>query len=359
MPLNENKSSFRKPTSDEISFYRPMINEIISFLDPKYILLLGATASESLLGQNRISSVRGKWINNILQTYHPSFVLRNPENKSKFQEDLRSLAEALTSLSQAKHKFSENDKNHTYREMTAMNDQLLIDEIKTKSEQNAKELATIQKYIDSDPQHSVVKSRKILESVLKRKVKGHDLFDMINEVEQSEIATGQLLNTMHMIRKNGNLANHTDEIIEISTAQQSYDAVKRILIWNYDINEQNLTSEIEPNETPNEEKGNNVSVRFFIADQVFKTWPKLAVLSSDGVFYSEYLAWMKLVVVKKEGIDFDSFKPEEFSFGEQEHGSGYQPIREVSYREASNFGLISQDNWIDTYLSKIGFESRI
>ena len=97
-----------------------------------------------------------------------------------------------------------------------------------------------------------------------------------------------------------------------------------------------------------------MKARFFIADPVHRTWPKLAVLTADGVFYSEYLAWMKPVVFRKEGFDFGSFKSDDFAFGSEEHGNAYQSIREVDYEEAINFQLNSQQNWVKAYIEKLG-----
>ena len=97
----------------------------------------------------------------------------------------------------------------------------------------------------------------------------------------------------------------------------------------------------------------DMKVRFFIADAVHRTWPKLAVLTEDGVLYSEYLAWMKPVVLRKEGFDFTSFKCEDFFFGAEEHGNAYQGIREVDYDEAVKFQLNSQQNWIKAYIEKL------
>lgn len=95
MPMNKDHSSFRKPTSEEIDYYRPMVSEIISHLNPQYILACGNSACESLLRKSQISKIRGSWEDNIMPTFHPSCVLRNPEKEIDFRGDVQAVVDML------------------------------------------------------------------------------------------------------------------------------------------------------------------------------------------------------------------------------------------------------------------------
>ena len=53
--------AFRKPTDQEIDYYRPYVFEIIRLVDPRVILLTGNVASQSVLRKTGITSLRGKW----------------------------------------------------------------------------------------------------------------------------------------------------------------------------------------------------------------------------------------------------------------------------------------------------------
>lgn len=82
MPPGEDGKPFRKPTTEEIEYYRPYVFEIIRLIDPRVILLTGNVASQSVLGKTGITSLRGKWTEHegrwIMPIFHPSYLLRNP-----------------------------------------------------------------------------------------------------------------------------------------------------------------------------------------------------------------------------------------------------------------------------------------
>lgn len=82
MPPGEDGKAFRKPTTEEIEYYRPYVFEIIRFVDPKVILLTGNVACQSVLGKTGITSLRGKWTEMdgrwIMPIFHPSYLLRVP-----------------------------------------------------------------------------------------------------------------------------------------------------------------------------------------------------------------------------------------------------------------------------------------
>jgi len=100
MPPGESGKAFRKPTNQEVEYYRPYVQEIIRLLDPNIILLTGNVACYSVLGQTGITKLRGTWINQesywIMPVFHPSYLLRNPSKKpgspkSFMWEDIREI----------------------------------------------------------------------------------------------------------------------------------------------------------------------------------------------------------------------------------------------------------------------------
>ncbi|MCU0544079.1 MAG: uracil-DNA glycosylase [Oscillatoriaceae cyanobacterium Prado104] len=76
----------RPPTAKEIEACKPYLLEQIRILDPKIILLTGATALKGLINDKRaISKIRGQWIeweNRLcMPIFHPSYLLRNPSRE--------------------------------------------------------------------------------------------------------------------------------------------------------------------------------------------------------------------------------------------------------------------------------------
>lgn len=82
MPPGEDGKNFRKPTTEEIEYYKPYLLEIIRLVDPKIILLTGNVATQSMLGLTGISKLRGQWVDwngrLAMPIFHPSYLLRNP-----------------------------------------------------------------------------------------------------------------------------------------------------------------------------------------------------------------------------------------------------------------------------------------
>ena len=83
MPPGEDGKPFRKPTTEEINYYRPYVFEIIRLVDPLVILLTGNVACQSVLNKTGITSLRGKWTQMgeqwVMPIFHPSYLLRNPD----------------------------------------------------------------------------------------------------------------------------------------------------------------------------------------------------------------------------------------------------------------------------------------
>jgi uracil-DNA glycosylase family 4 len=85
LPPGEGGKNFRKPTDEEIKYYRPYVNEIIRLVDPLIMLLTGNVACQSILGKTGITSLHGKWTQLdgrwVMPIFHPSYLLRNPSRE--------------------------------------------------------------------------------------------------------------------------------------------------------------------------------------------------------------------------------------------------------------------------------------
>ncbi len=85
MPPGEGGKTFRKPTNDEIEYYKPYLLEIIRLVDPAVMLLTGNVATQSLLGQTGITKLRGQWFDwngrHVMPIFHPAYLLRNPSRQ--------------------------------------------------------------------------------------------------------------------------------------------------------------------------------------------------------------------------------------------------------------------------------------
>ncbi len=98
----------RKPTEKEVARYLPYLKKHIEIIKPKIILLLGSTAMNAILpNKDVISKVRGKWfkieINNIkinsIVSFHPAYLLRQPDQKKLSWIDLKMIREKLKKIS--------------------------------------------------------------------------------------------------------------------------------------------------------------------------------------------------------------------------------------------------------------------
>ena len=77
----------RNPTAAEINACRPYILEQIRLVDPKIILLTGATAVKGIIPSEKrgITKIRGQWIEwegrLCMPILHPAYLLRNPSRE--------------------------------------------------------------------------------------------------------------------------------------------------------------------------------------------------------------------------------------------------------------------------------------
>ena len=90
----------RVPEEDEVKACLPYLEAQIDQIKPKIIVLLGATALKSLLGDKlQITKVRSTWLEykgiKVMPTYHPSYLLRNPPAKKDVWEDLQKVMAAF------------------------------------------------------------------------------------------------------------------------------------------------------------------------------------------------------------------------------------------------------------------------
>ena len=76
----------RRPTKAEIQENLPWLYQQIKLVNPRVIVLVGATALEAILKiKSRISILRGRWIDwedrLVMPVFHPSYLLRNPSKE--------------------------------------------------------------------------------------------------------------------------------------------------------------------------------------------------------------------------------------------------------------------------------------
>ncbi len=99
----------RNPKPEEITCCSPFLNHQIDIIQPKVIICLGTFAAQTLLcSEEKITALRKKfhpWPNQnyrsryqnsiqagsvkLLATYHPAYLLRNPEMKKEVWEDMK------------------------------------------------------------------------------------------------------------------------------------------------------------------------------------------------------------------------------------------------------------------------------
>lgn len=90
----------RTPEDDEISTCSPFLLRQLEVIAPKVIVCLGAVAAKTLLQTHRgISQFRGQWLDyrgsKLMATYHPAYLLRNPNAKGEVWKDLQKVMAVL------------------------------------------------------------------------------------------------------------------------------------------------------------------------------------------------------------------------------------------------------------------------
>jgi uracil-DNA glycosylase family 4 len=90
----------RTPEKDEMATCGPFLNRQLAVIGPKVIVCLGNVATQTLLGTSEaMSRLRGRWFDyhgaKLLPTYHPAYLLRNPNAKGVVWEDLQTVMAEL------------------------------------------------------------------------------------------------------------------------------------------------------------------------------------------------------------------------------------------------------------------------
>jgi DNA polymerase len=90
----------RNPEPDEIQSCSPFLMKQIQVIQPKIICALGAFSAQTLLKTDvKITALRGKFYDlegiKVIPTYHPAFLLRNPERKREVWEDMKKIAKLM------------------------------------------------------------------------------------------------------------------------------------------------------------------------------------------------------------------------------------------------------------------------
>ncbi|HOW96693.1 MAG TPA: uracil-DNA glycosylase [Kiritimatiellia bacterium] len=90
----------RVPMPEEMQTCLPFLRRQIALLKPKVIVALGATAVKGLLDvQSGITRLRGQWMSyegiDLMPTFHPAYLLRNPSGKKDVWEDMKAVLARL------------------------------------------------------------------------------------------------------------------------------------------------------------------------------------------------------------------------------------------------------------------------
>ena len=97
----------RRPTEEEIARYFPYLKTHIEIINPEILILLGSTALNTIVGNEEvISRARGKWIQKeigrakpwIMASFHPAFLMRQPEQKKLAWADLKMIRSKIKIL---------------------------------------------------------------------------------------------------------------------------------------------------------------------------------------------------------------------------------------------------------------------
>ncbi|MDI6632269.1 MAG: uracil-DNA glycosylase [Bacillota bacterium] len=94
----------RVPLKEEAEACLPFLRRQIELIRPRIIVLLGSTALQYLVGpEARITRMRGQWFGplygaQLMATYHPAALLRDPHKKRPVWEDFQQVRKAYFAL---------------------------------------------------------------------------------------------------------------------------------------------------------------------------------------------------------------------------------------------------------------------
>ncbi|MES1953569.1 uracil-DNA glycosylase [Salinisphaera hydrothermalis] len=97
----------RDPTPDEVAADWPILERQIDLMAPRLVVAVGRVAAQTLLDcQTPLGKLRGQLHRyprrdlDVLVTYHPAFLLRSPQQKSKAWADLKMIARHIRAFDQ-------------------------------------------------------------------------------------------------------------------------------------------------------------------------------------------------------------------------------------------------------------------
>ncbi|MFC3105099.1 uracil-DNA glycosylase [Salinisphaera aquimarina] len=92
----------RDPNADEVAADWPVLERQIELMNPKLVVAVGRVAAQTLLdSKEALGKMRGRLHQypkrelDVLVTYHPAFLLRSPQQKTKAWEDLMRIADHI------------------------------------------------------------------------------------------------------------------------------------------------------------------------------------------------------------------------------------------------------------------------
>jgi DNA polymerase len=105
----------RTPLPAEAANCREYLDRQLAIIQPRFICCLGAVAAQNLLGSTTpIGQLRGRIHDyhgiKVVCTYHPAYVLRNPQAKRPVWEDIQMLMEEMARDSEGRRRKAEGGK---------------------------------------------------------------------------------------------------------------------------------------------------------------------------------------------------------------------------------------------------------
>lgn len=103
----------RNPEPDEINSCNPFLMKQIHAIQPKIICALGTFSAQTLLKTDvKITALRGKSHDmagiKVFPTYHPAYLLRNPERKREVWEDMKQISKWMKENDESAQPVGEN-----------------------------------------------------------------------------------------------------------------------------------------------------------------------------------------------------------------------------------------------------------
>jgi uracil-DNA glycosylase family 4 len=89
----------REPSPEEVAMMMPFVARHVELAQPDFLVLMGNTPCQALLGRKGITRMRGNWTTALnkpaLPMFHPAYLLRNPQAKREAWHDLLMLQARL------------------------------------------------------------------------------------------------------------------------------------------------------------------------------------------------------------------------------------------------------------------------